>query len=131
LNIPTSAGTNPTGSMFFSRGNMQGIDHRHYFRNVVFHALPWQFDTNPRTQHYERVDARFQIIIKGIDYGVHVLRISHNTRTDTPAYEQRNGMTQLHWGSARPIIAREDLLGRQIYLYKDLHHADFFVLEID
>ena len=126
LNIPTGSSTNPTGSMLFSRGAMEGIDQRHYFRDDVFSSLPWEIDAT--LTHYERADARFKIVVRNVDYGVFNLRISHNTRTDTPTYSQGNSMTQLHWGEVRNLIAKEDLIERSMYLYQE---TDQFTLEID
>lgn len=126
LNIPTGLVTNPTGSMLFSKGAMEGIDQRHYFRDDVFSDLPWRID--PQLRHYERVKERFRIIIRNVDHGVFNLQLSHNTRVDTKAYNQGNSMTQLHWGEVRWLIAKDDLLGRTMYLY---HETDQFTLEID
>ena len=131
LNIPTGSRTHATGSMFFSKGVLEGIDQRHYFRDAVFHSLDWNFDTAPNRQHMERAWARFRLVIRDVDYGIFTLRLSHNSRTDTRSYEQRNSMTQLHWGEALPNIAREDLLGRIMFLYRDAGQADAFILEID
>ncbi len=131
LTIPTGATTNPTGSMLFGKGALTDIDQRHYFRDEVFFALPWQFDTAARTVHIERAMARFQLVIRDVNYGIFELRLSHNSRTDSRAYEQRNSMTQLHWGEARRLVAREDLLGRTMYLYRDSLDNQLFVLEID
>ncbi len=126
LTIPVGTTTNPTGSMLFTKGAMEDIDQRHYFRDEVFGLLDWR--TDPRTPYYERTIARFDIVIAGIDYGRFELRVSHNTRTDSKAYRQRNSMTQLHWGDARPLVARTDLLHRTIYLYKS---GEGFILEIE
>lgn len=131
LNIPTGANTNQTGSMLFTKGAWEGIDQRHYFRDDVFAALAWTNDPAPGLAHMERAEARFQIVIKNVDYGIYTMRISHNSRTDTAAYAQNNSMTQLHWGDVRDLIAREDLLGRTLYLYRDETAPDLFVLEID
>ena len=117
LNIPTGPITNPTGSMLFSKGATEEIDQRRYFRENVFPELPWSID--PNLTHYERVEAKFRIVIRNVDYGVFNLQLSHNTRTDTRAYAQKNSMTQLHWGEARNLIAKEDLLDRTMYLYKN------------
>ena len=126
LTIPAGATTNPTGSMLFTKGAMDHVDQRHYFRDEVFGHLDWQPD--PRTPHYERTSAPFDIIIAGVEYGRFELRISHNTRTDSKAYRQRNSMTQLHWGDARRLIARTDLLERTMYLYKSENRL---ILEIE
>ena len=126
LTIPAGAATNPTGSMLFTKGAMDHVDQRHYFRDQVFGHLDWQPD--PRTPHYERTSAPFDFIIAGVEYGRYELRISHNTRTDSKAYRQRNSMTQLHWGDARRLVARTDLLERTMYLYKSENRL---ILEIE
>lgn len=119
LNIPTAANTNPTGSMLLKKGDAsQDIDPRSYFRDVIFRSEQWIHDTDVRTAHMERCVCNFRIIIKDIDYGVHALQLSHNSRTDTRAYEQHNSMTQIHWGTeVKSLIAHEDLLGCILYLY--------------
>jgi HKD family nuclease len=131
LNIPTGAKTNPTGSMLFTKGMMEEIDQRHYFRDDVFAGLNWANDTDPRRKHLERATAKFQLVIRNVDYGVFELRLTHNTRTDTASYEQSNSMTQLHWGTAHSLVAREDLLERTLSLYRDESDPGLFVLEID
>lgn len=119
LNIPTAAGTNPTGSMLFKKGDTaQNIDPRSYFRETVFAHENWVHDTNPATAHMERCTCDFRIIINGVDYGIHKLRLSHNSRTDTAAYAQHNSMTQIHWGpDVKDLIAHEDLLDCILTLY--------------
>ena len=99
LNLPSGSNTNPTGSMFFSKGTMDEIDQRHYFRDDVFSELSWKQDfIHP---HYERAVANFRIVIRNVDCGTFMLQVSHNTRTDSVSYLQNNSMTQLHWGHAR------------------------------
>jgi hypothetical protein len=131
LNIPTGANTNPTGSMLMGVGAWDGIDQRHYFRDEVFNALVWTPDTDPRTSHIERAEVQMRLIVKDVDYGVRTLHLSHNTLTNTAAYEQRNSMTSLHWGDARPLVAHEDLLGRVLRLYRETEDPTRFTLEID
>lgn len=131
LTIPTGVNTNPTGSMLFTKGVMDNIDQRHYFRDEVFKGLNWRHDTSPHKAHIERAEGRFRLIIRAVDYGVFTLLLSHNTLTNTASYEQNNSMTQLHWGEVRPLVAREDLLDRTIYLYRDGNDPDLFTLEID
>lgn len=131
LNIPDGDNTNPTGSMLMGVGAWDGIDQRHYFRDEVFAALDWVADTAPKTAHIERAEVRIRLIIKDVDYGLHTLELSHNTKTDTKSYEQRNSMTQLHWGAARPLIAHEDLLDRILKLYRATANPKLFTLEID
>jgi HKD family nuclease len=131
LNIPTADGTNPTGSMFFTKGQMTDIDQRHYFREDVFGALGWKHDDAVGKEHLERAKAKFRIIIKDVNYGVFEMSLTHDSRTDSPAYKQNNSLTQLHWGDVKPLVALEDLLDRTMFLYRDDEQAGLFVLEID
>ena len=131
LTIPTGQNTNQTGSMGFGKGTWDNIDQRHYFRDEVFANLKWQFDTVARTRHKERAMARFQLVVRDVSYGVFSMQLSHDTRTNTRTYRQKNSTTQLHWGEARHIVAHEDLLDRTMYLYRDRGDQGLFVLEID
>lgn len=118
LNIPTGTNTNQTGSMFFSKGSMKDIDQKHYFRDVVFANQSWQHDTKERTAHYERAFIDFTIVIDGTDKGTYKLKVSHDTRTNSPSYKQNNSMTSVSWGEAKDIIKDPKLLGKKAYLYK-------------
>lgn len=131
LTIPSGSTTHATGSMLFTKGQLEGIDQRHYFRDDVFDALNWQPDSAPSNRHLERATANFQLVIRDVDYGVFNLRLSHNTLTNTATYRQNNAVTQLHWGPARGLIARRDLLNRIMRLYRDDAQPTNFVLEID
>lgn len=130
LNIPTGSRTNPTGSMGLKKGQLEDIDQRHYFRDIVFAALPWSFDKNPGKTHLERAEAKFNLRIKGIDYGWYDLRLTHNSKKNSKAYEQKNWMTQIHWDTAKPLIAQRDLLGRILQLYAH-GTGTRFTLQID
>ncbi len=131
LNIPSGPNTARTGSMLFKRGRLDDIDQRHFFRNAVFGGLDWQPDARPNRRHLERAQALFKLIIKNLDYGEFELRLSHNTDTTSRAYEQRNAMTQVHWGEAAGLVRHRDLLGRTLYLYRDSTRSDHFIIEID
>ena len=126
LNIPTSPNTAPTGSMLFKKG-ASDIAHQIYFRQQVFDKLNWRPD--PGTQGKELAEAVFQIIIGMIDFGEYNLTVTHDTRTNTRSFEQSQPMSALRWGEIKPIIAREDLLDRTLYLYRAGEHN--FVIEID
>ncbi len=130
LNIPRGEATNPTGSMTLRKGRMEGIDHRHYFRDEVFRGLTWIADTAPQTRHLETTTAKFDVVIKGVNYGFHTLEIRHDTRTDSRSYEQRNAMTHLRWGDLRPLVARRDLLGSTARIYRREGNPPLFGLEI-
>lgn len=131
LNIPSGGNTNPTGSMLLKQGNIENIDQRHYFREVIFSDLDWHLDETPSKSHLERTSAEFQIIVKGISFGIFRLRLTHNTRTDTRSYQQSNAMTQLHWGEAKEIIAKRHLLGCTLRLYKPINEEDAFIIDIE
>jgi HKD family nuclease len=130
LNIPKGENTNATGSMGFKKGKLKDIDQRHHFRDVVFRTLDWSFDTRPDHNHLERAVANFRIIIENIDYGVFPLKLSHNTNTNSTAYQQKNSMTQLSWGEAKKLIAHNELIGKTAYLYRTTNQSDEFTLVI-
>jgi HKD family nuclease len=128
LDIPVSENTNPTGSMLFKKGNSD-IDQQTYFRAEVFNGLEWR--ENTRTAGKELADADFQFIIRGIDYGVHRMIVTNDTRTNTSTYKQKQPMSEIRWGEARHLIARDDLLERTMRLYRDPDDATLFVIDID
>ncbi|MFK5948513.1 MAG: phospholipase D family protein [Methylococcales bacterium] len=130
LNIPKSSGTNPTGSMGWKKGMMINIDQRHYFRDEVFNNLAWTRDIGAR-KHWERSEAKFELIIKNVSYGDFILKLSHLTDKNSATYKQNNMTTQLHWGDAKEHIAQKDLLGRQLILLQNNNNPKEFVIEID
>lgn len=131
LNIPTGTNTAATGSMGLKKGALDDdkIDHRHYFRDVVFARLTWTPDPPPKK--WERAYANFELVVKNINYGVFSLKLSHNTDQNSISYQQKNFMTQLHWGDAKTHIAKSDLLGRILYLYRKDTIPPEFTIEID
>jgi len=128
LDIPIREGTHGTGSMLWKKGNSE-IDQQTYFRAEVFSELDWKPDS--RTAGKELAEGTFQIIIRGIDYGLHQLTVTNDTRTNTRSYEQRQPMSAVRWGEARPLIAREDLLERTLRLYCDPDEEGIFIIDID
>ncbi len=129
LNIPKGSTTNPTGSMLFKKGKTKDIDQRHYFRDTVFSSLKWKRDTKPETSHLERAKATFNIVIDGRSSGSFKLTLTHNPRTDTRSYEQKNSMTSISWGEAKNVIAKDNLIGKSATLYKTKKKEEF-TLEI-
>lgn len=117
LSIPTGNNTNATGSMYFKKGLLLGIDQRHYFKDVVFASLTWNPDLKPSKKHLLRAVASFEIVVNGISNGTHSLDLTHNSNTNTVTYQQSNAMTQVHWGNAKPIVAQRGLLGKHMSLY--------------
>lgn len=128
LNIPDGANTNVKGSISLDKGRLPAeVDHRHYFREEVFVGLSWQ----PRGKTVEEAYAKCHLVLKGISHGEFDVPISHTMGTDSKTYKQNNAMTRLRWGPLRQHIAREDLLGRTLALYRDKADPRRFVLEID
>jgi HKD family nuclease len=131
LNIPKGDKTNPTGSMYFTKGKMKDIDQRHYFRDTVFASLKWKKDNKPETSHLERATAIFNLEIDGENCGAFKLTVTHNPLTNTRSYEQNNSMTQVSWGEAKKFIAREELIGKTAKLFQTKGKKDEFTLSID
>jgi HKD family nuclease len=129
LNIPTGINTAATGSMGLKKGALDGIDQRHYFREEVFADLTWTPDPPPK--RWERAYAEYELVVKNLNYGVFNLRLSHNTDQNSISYHQKNFMTQLHWGDTKKYIAKTDLLGRILYLYRKDTTPPEFTIEID
>lgn len=128
LTIPGAEGTHATGSMNLDKGLLDAdVDHRHYFRDEVFAGLSWR----PRTGTVEEAVARVALRLKGVDAGIFEVAISHTTSTASAAYRQRNAMTRLRWGAMRDWIAREDLIGRTLSLYRVADGGAGFRIEID
>lgn len=128
LNIPTGGNTNPTGSMLFKKGKNEDIDQRHFFRDEVFNSLNWENDPRKNLSHLERAKATFKIIVEGEVKGAFELKLTHNSRTDTKTYKQKNSMTQISWGEAKAFIAKKELIGRTVKLYKEAGKDNQFVL---
>lgn len=138
LNIPHGKNTNKTGSMLLKKGNFTQIEQRSYFRNEVFQDLDWNFDVRSGKQHIERTQASFFLQIRGVNFGSFLLKISHNTKTDTASYRQNNAMTSIHWDglndSAKKAVSNDNLLGATMRLYKSYAEdgaTPVFLIEID
>lgn len=131
LNIPKGENTHPTGSMLFKKGTLKDIDQRHHFRDIVFQTLNWEFDTTAGKTHLERAIAQIRFVIEGTDYGIFPITITHNPRTDTASYKQKNSMTQLSWGETKNLIAQDELIGKTATLFSDVTVADAFTLIIE
>jgi HKD family nuclease len=129
LGVPSGANTNPTGSMLWKVGQLSGIDQRHYFRDVVFKDLQWKAD--PHSPHLERAEGSFEIVIKGINLGKHILKLSHNTDQESRSYIQHNSITHLHWGAISKLVGKRDLIGRILTLSRRDSQPPAFLIEID
>jgi HKD family nuclease len=131
LNIPSGPNTNATGSMLLKKGLLRGVDHRHYFKDQVFSGLDWQDDPSPNHKHLKRSKATFRININDINMGEFVLDVNHNSDVTSRSYEQRNAMTNISWGEAKEIIAKQELLGKTLTLFKDTNSEEAFLIKIN
>lgn len=128
LTIPKASGTHATGSMNLDKGLLpEAVDHRHYFRDDVFPSLTW----SSATKTTEEAFAKFHLVVKGVSFGEFDLRVGHTTDTASTGYKQKNAMSRLSWGPVRSFVARPDLIGRTLSLYRDKANSAFFLLEID
>jgi hypothetical protein len=128
LTIPDKKATHATGSVNLDKGLLpEDVDHRSYFRDDVFPHLIWA----TRSKSVDEAFAKFQLVLKGISHGEFDLPIRHTTSTTSESYKQRNAMTRLSWGPMREYVARPDLIGRTLALYRDKVDPKRFVLEID
>ena len=105
----------------------KGIDQRHFFRDSVFSSLNWARDTNAKTPHLERAIAKFYLIVDGKNYGAFNLLITHNSNANSRSYEQKNSMTQISWGEAKKIIAKNELIGKSASLYGTDNESEFIL----
>lgn len=127
LNIPTGSKTNPTGSMLFKKGKNKDIDQKHFFRDEVFNSLNWKNDPRKNLSHLERAKATFKIIVEGDEKGEFELKLTHNSKTGTKTYKQNNSMTSISWGEVKAIIAKKELIGKTVKLFKGVGLNDQFV----
>ena len=129
LNIPRAGrNTNATGSVNLDKGLMEeSVDHRHYFRDVVFAGLDWP----TMSGQVDKATASFAITIKGVDHGTYDLTVRHTTSTASATYLQRNAMTRLSWGEAKELVQDRNLLDRKLALYRDRANPTGFMLELD
>ncbi|OHD57810.1 MAG: hypothetical protein A2014_10705 [Spirochaetes bacterium GWF1_49_6] len=104
--------------MLLKKGKWENIDQRVYYRENVFKELEWKHEKIKAIKHLERANADFEIIIKGIYYGVYNLHLTHDSRKDSATYKQKNSLTQIHWEKMSILIKDRDLLDRILKLYK-------------
>jgi hypothetical protein len=93
----------------------------------VFDALSWK----EKGDTVVEATAVFLLEVKGVYIGEFSLNIRHTTSTDTEAYRQRNAMTRLSWGEAKPYIADRNLLGCFLTLSVSTSNPTKFLISID
>ena len=131
LTIPTGANSNPTGSTTLGKGLLKDIDPVSYFRKEIFGHLAWEKYNNRAGNVAERVDAQFDLILKGLLVGRFTLTLRHSLTRAAAAAEDKNLPTELSWNDARQFIKRDDLIGRTMTLNRDVNDRKHFAVEID
>lgn len=127
LGIPTAANTKRTGSINLDKGAFgKTIDQRHYFREEVFSALDWP----TVSQAVDRAPAVFDLIVKGVRCGTHILTVRHTTSTTSKSYDQDNAMTRISWGTAASFVRKEELKDSILTLSRDRNDHKRFVLDV-
>jgi HKD family nuclease len=128
LNVPKAVGTHVTG-IFGLKKALYDFDQRHYFHDNIFAGLHW---IPPKPGSLKLITtAVFELIISNVNYGKFTLQLTHDTDTSSRSYKQGNIMTHLHWGAAKQFVAKEHLLGRIFYLYKNGAIPPEYIIEID
>ena len=69
------------------------------------------------------------MIICGINYGEYKLRILHK-RKGMVAYQQNNYVTSIRWGDVSYLLKNENLLGRELVIYKT-SDKERYVIDIE
>lgn len=124
-------GTHPKGQVVLSRADFEHspgrlIDQMTYFRNL-FRDFHWEHE-NGKHADQEHTFARFRVVIRRRDYGVHNLEISHKPSGEAG---QRNSPTVLRWGGTlNPIIKKLGLTGATLSLIELSNNDADFLIEI-
>jgi len=122
-------GTHPEALVVLTQANFesqpgQPIDQTTYFRNL-FRDFHWEPEPGKHADQ-EHTFVRFRVFIRGQDYGVRNLEISHKPSGEAG---QRNSPTSLRWGGEfNPIIRSLNLTGAVFSLYEIADNdADFLI----
>jgi len=127
LGIPTGANTKRTGSINLDKGVFgKTIDQRHYFREEVFSALDWP----AVSQAVDSAPAVFDLVVKGVRCGTHILTVRHTTSTTSKSYDQDNAMTRISWGTAASFVRKEELKDGILTLSRNRNDHKRFVLDV-
>ncbi|MHB0985336.1 MAG: hypothetical protein ACYC05_07045 [Sulfuricella sp.] len=131
LTIPNRPGSNPTGSSTLGKGLFEGIDPVSYFRKNIFGHLPWASYQNRAGALAEKVDAEFDLVIKGVMVGNFLLTLRHSLTRARAAKTDKNLPTEISWNRAKPYIQRDDLLDRTMRIFRSLANPSKFRIDID
>ncbi|KSU87141.1 hypothetical protein AS180_14645 [Priestia veravalensis] len=129
LNIPTNAGTNTTGSMLLKKGAYD-INQQSYFYEEAFKELTWTPGAGNKDK-FLYAEAHFDFLIDGVFIKGHELVLKHDPRTNTKTYLQKQPMTHLLWGAAKPLVAKRHLLEEIMTIYKDQNNPGKYLIKIE
>lgn len=123
------AGSHPKAQVVLTQADFESphghlIDQTTYFRNL-FRDFPWEPEPGKHADQ-EHTFVSFRVFIRGQDYGVRNLEISHKPSGEAG---QRNSPTSLRWGREfNPIIRELNLTGAIFSLYEITNdNADFLI----
>ena len=125
MGIANNENTNPKGEMGLGKGKYIEIDPFSYFRDLVFKDIVWK----KNKKGDETGEAKFTLIINGINYGMYLLELLHK-RQGMVAYEQNNYVTSIRWGECSQIIKNKALIGKELTLLKS-ESGDYFLINIE
>lgn len=129
LVVPSGNNTAATGSINLDKGDLTGdYEWSYYFRDIVFYALDW---SNPDARRNQTALGKFRIVVAGFDFGEFNLKVTHDTKTDTKSFRQKNAMTRLSWGKAHAFVGKRELIGRSLNLSRMIADHERFMIEID
>lgn len=120
----------PTGGIRLVQADFDAdgerIDQTRYFRQTVFGGFEW--DGSRRRTPGEDAWVEFRVRVRGEDWGVHRLKVSHK-----PGGEggQSNYTDQLHWGRALGRRVRDaNLVDTELVMYAPAAEGEPFLLDI-
>jgi HKD family nuclease len=124
-------GTHPKAQVVLSQAGFENppghpINQMTYFRNL-FRDFHWEQEAGKHADQ-EHTFARFRVRIRGQDYGIRNLEVSHKPSGEA---EQKNSPTVLRWGGEfNPIIRHLGLTGATFSLFELSDDAADFLIEI-
>lgn len=101
------------------------IDQTTYFRNSIFADLTWS--VGRRRPYREDAWGTFRIRVRGEDWGLHRLRVSHKPSGEAG---QHNYTTILHWGDLGARIRDARLTGAVLVLHQPLQEGEPHLIEV-
>ena len=94
-----------------TQGDYRGrIDHTKYFRNELFGAEAWAFETTTSKEPIEVANVPMRTVIDGVDHEQLVFRITHATHRESGT---NSPTTELHLEPIATLFAQNDQTGKK------------------